>query len=543
MIAAASIPSLSKPAVLPRASLNDDPPPYEARRLMSYACATRWGAMPVAYDLDRDQLTVAVQDAAHAERIANIYRFLMQPQRLAFCAATEKEIAAAFALHFGNPERAMRRWLLRPVLPRKSGKAAGPRRAGARKFSRVPTGYAYDTMSRALIGAVTLLASRELGADKERSDTAASRVRYCQMLARRMSIPAAAVDALVIAAWLSALRDPEGILEEVDTPYPLAEILRETAPGAVQQRAESRILALVAAYQEIAGDASARVGDVATTRRRLRQRWHPSEQGDEMLETFLQILMDEAFLTSSSGGSGRVLVVDSVETTTSLAPPLRGAGYDVSAVRSRRAALGNLERSDADLVIVSRYLADDDGLALCRDIKDRPEWESISVLVLLPEYGEDMLADALRAGADDALARPGNAEVLLLKVQRVLARVSGRERTEGISGTLHDMSFPDVVQILSAGGGKTVFDMMGAEGTGRVCIEAGDVVHVEAGDATGEEAFYALMRWEDGTFTARHCDPLPSRTMRAPVQALLMEGARRMDEAAGRENESRAAAA
>jgi two-component system chemotaxis response regulator CheB len=65
---------------------------------------------------------------------------------------------------------------------------------------------------------------------------------------------------------------------------------------------------------------------------------------------------------------------------------------------------------------------------------------------------------------------------------------------------------------------------------GHVFIEDGEVIHAETGDTEGEQAFYTLMQWREGTFTTRQCAAFPVRTIQSSVMSLLMEGARLADE-------------
>ena len=61
-------------------------------------------------------------------------------------------------------------------------------------------------------------------------------------------------------------------------------------------------------------------------------------------------------------------------------------------------------------------------------------------------------------------------------------------------------------------------------------MQTGSIIHCTLGDKTGEEAFYDLMRWKQGKFTAKPCTEFPPRTITVSVMSLLMEGARRLDE-------------
>ena len=61
-------------------------------------------------------------------------------------------------------------------------------------------------------------------------------------------------------------------------------------------------------------------------------------------------------------------------------------------------------------------------------------------------------------------------------------------------------------------------------------FDAGEVVHAQAGDVQGEEAVYALLAWETGTFEVEPDIPPPDHTIHTPWSALILEGMRRLDE-------------
>lgn len=102
--------------------------------------------------------------------------------------------------------------------------------------------------------------------------------------------------------------------------------------------------------------------------------------------------------------------------------------------------------------------------------------------------------------------------------------------TSGVNGSLEEVGFADIVQILSAGGRKMEIAFTGTQGAGRVCLDATQVVHAELNGEAGEEAFYTLMQWNNGTFRARQVKEHGDTTLSAPLMSLLMEGARRVDE-------------
>jgi len=243
--------------------------------------------------------------------------------------------------------------------------------------------------------------------------------------------------------------------------------------------------------------------------------------------------MDEDFLTQLDRGFGRVLIVDPSEAVESLlTPPMIGDGYEVEVVSGMRSALAKLQHFAPDILVAATNLADGNGVALCRKIKQDSRHPGVPVVLMSPQRDDRLQAEALRAGADDFLIKPVNLEVLFLKMQRLLAAAAVKRTSPGVRGRLSDMSFSDLVQILSAGGKKMEISLSGKDGTARVLLEGGNVVHAEVGQDEGPEAFYALMTWDDGEFTARPLRESVTPAMSASVMSLLMEGARRCDEGA-----------
>jgi PAS domain S-box-containing protein len=100
----------------------------------------------------------------------------------------------------------------------------------------------------------------------------------------------------------------------------------------------------------------------------------------------------------------------------------------------------------------------------------------------------------------------------------------------GIAGDLEDVPLTDMVQILCAGGKNMQITIQHHNAEAQIFIRNGDITHCASGDKQGEEAFYDLMRWHEGKFTALPCEEFPARTIMVSAIALLMEGARRFDE-------------
>src|SRR5581483_8482430 len=116
---------------------------------------------------------------------------------------------------------------------------------------------------------------------------------------------------------------------------------------------------------------------------------------------------DRTFSTIAAGPAGakaqlRALVVDDDRGLRELVRTiLEGAGVEVDEATTARRARERVAESTPDVVVLDLGLPDDDGLALCRELKETQP--ALSVLVLT---GREATSDARAAGADAFLRKP-----------------------------------------------------------------------------------------------------------------------------------------
>lgn len=546
---------------LPYVPLMQSRPSSDTPHWLSMEFASRASVYPVRYDPREHLLTVAIHDPDQAGTLQRMLDFLLQDARLQFTIAPDVEITRACerARQESKPWRGEIAATTRARLMRTGGAPAdaaaaatsstgaphdgaapGNRGTQARNGSRVAAGRneaadpAYAEMSQALIGVATFLVRQAHGEAPEQLHAVRTRVRYCQLMAARLKLSPVQTDALVLAAWFSALGRGEAIASQITTPYRLEEILAEgEGRGArpAHPRMEALILSLVRCYQDLKTGKPEVCSDVNMTRRELFLHWSAAQDQQSMLETFLQILVDEEFLDKLGRSAGRVLIVDPEELALcTLAPPLISMGYDVIAMPDTRSARGILEEFKPDLILVNVDSQPDRALWFCEKIKGDARTAGIRILAVVDGRDPQLPIKCLRAGANDFLSKPVHAELLFLKVQSHLSAVGVEVKESGVSGSIEEMSFTDMIQILSAGRRSVDLLINTDRDEGRVYIRDGDVVHATLGEMTGEAAFFALMQWKAGTFTTRQCGQLPERTIEVSTMALLMEGSRQADE-------------
>jgi len=119
-----------------------------------------------------------------------------------------------------------------------------------------------------------------------------------------------------------------------------------------------------------------------------------------------------------------LLVVDDDEDIVSLLTTFfRKNGHTVSAAGDRKGMLSVLETSKIDIVILDVMLKDEDGLALCRELRTRSRIPVI-MLTAVAEPADRVIG--LEVGADDYLTKPFDQRELLARVKAVLRRSTER---------------------------------------------------------------------------------------------------------------------
>lgn len=383
----------------------------------------------------------------------------------------------------------------------------------------------YNEMGPGLVAAITMLAQEKLRSSTTLT-TVQARVRYGRLLAARLNLPANQTDAVVVAGWLSGLPDAPELLSRIPNPYHLEQLIDPTHTGE-PPRVEAHILEVVRAYETLCQESPEKERDVVATRHRL----NAMVSGEpDVIEPFLQILMDEQFLASLDRKSGMILLADSADLATgTLAVPLRADGYRVETASDAAAVRTSIATLKPDAIILAASLAGG-ALGLCRELRRQNATRLIPLLILDDQCDDKQTAEFLRAGVDDVLPRALTAEIMLLKIDRLLGRQAESPNRDGVVGLLRDMAFADMIQIFAAGSRNLEIRLTKDRQEGLVYMQEGSVIHAACPPHEGAPAFYELMRWREGSFITLPCSRFPERTIHDTTMGLLMEGARLSDE-------------
>jgi two-component system, OmpR family, phosphate regulon response regulator PhoB len=153
--------------------------------------------------------------------------------------------------------------------------------------------------------------------------------------------------------------------------------------------------------------------------------------------------------------TAQILVVDDEPDISALvAYHLARASYRVRTATDGTEALRALETQMPDLIVLDLMLPGISGLDVLREVRRKPETQSVPVILLTARREEQDRIEGLRLGADDYVSKPFSAQELILRVGAVLKRAAQVPQTQGAGRVLRVGPFtldPNAVQIEVSG--------------------------------------------------------------------------------------------
>lgn len=290
----------------------------------------------------------------------------------------------------------------------------------------------------------------------------------------------------------------------------------------------ARVLAIVETYCDLAGNPRNPYRKILTPREALSV---VKELSGTLFDPTLADLLRLVVLGGGeAAGRTRALLVDpDPEETAVLEMRMIEHGFAVRVARDLAAARADLA-DPPDVIVAEVDLASPgDGFNLLSALDELDEARRPALMFVTRRADRESVARGFDLGAADYVVKPASAELVATKVGQVVAGAA-RGRAAGVSGSLKDMSLPDVVQILANGRKGGRLHLAGGAKRGEIHFADGQIHDARCGTLTGEEAFYALLKLTDGTFSLDPSFVAPKRVIHASAEGLLLEGMRRMDE-------------
>ena len=127
--------------------------------------------------------------------------------------------------------------------------------------------------------------------------------------------------------------------------------------------------------------------------------------------------------TSAAGERPRILLVEPNKTNLAvMARRLAEAGYRVATAENGGAAIDELHRVPADLVLAELNMPRLSGAELTRAIRGETQWHDLPVMLITGKSEPAGAVRAYEAGADDVILKPFHFEVLFARIERRIAK-------------------------------------------------------------------------------------------------------------------------
>ena len=233
----------------------------------------------------------------------------------------------------------------------------------------------------------------------------------------------------------------------------------------------------------------------------------------------------------------KILLVDADQTLLKkLGRRLKKEQFSVITTTDGATALEAAIVGKPDLVITNYHLPIFSGERLRAFLRNNPTTYHIPLIFLVDtDRGKDTTLASI--GPDPSLVKPFRWEDIGPKIHHAFSHDEEEEDEDalkkvgsGVEGNLQEVSLVDLLQIFSLNRRTGILTLTHSDQESTVYLNNGEVVSTVHGEISGEKALYRILRWKDGTFHYRPEQFTVSRNISRPIDALLMEGMRQLDE-------------
>lgn len=180
--------------------------------------------------------------------------------------------------------------------------------------------------------------------------------------------------------------------------------------------------------------------------------------------------------------------------------------------------------SQVDLVLTDIKMPGISGLDLLIEIKNRYPYTGVIIMTAFPS--NEYKREALLKGSMHFLEKPFDINALRKMVTHAL------REDNMFKGTVAGVGLIDVIQIKAMSGVSGALRVKDGARRGIIYFDKGQVIHAICDDLEGIDAFFQIMEFSGGILDSLNVTNFPGQTITQPIEALLIEGARRKDEKA-----------
>jgi DNA-binding response OmpR family regulator len=171
-----------------------------------------------------------------------------------------------------------------------------------------------------------------------------------------------------------------------------------------------------------------------------------------------------------------------------------------------------------------------DGFELKRKLDADAKTKGIPLIYFTARTAAADVDKGFGLGALDYVVKPSPVDIVVGKINRLLEQAQASSSTGGVAGSLREMSLPDLVQILAHGRKTGQLKLVMENKRGEIHFVNGDIYNAFFDNMRGDEAFFAMLKFRDGTFRLAPDFKAGDRVITMTAEMLLLEGLRRLDE-------------
>src|SRR5438270_2168486 len=132
--------------------------------------------------------------------------------------------------------------------------------------------------------------------------------------------------------------------------------------------------------------------------------------------------------------TGCLLVVDDQESNIQIAGAALGKlGFEIIPAKGGPEAFRRLAARRPDLILLDLLMPEMDGFAVCRRIREDPEWAEIPIIFLSSADDKGLIVRALESGGVDYITKPFNHAELVTRVRTHLALKKARDELKQLA--------------------------------------------------------------------------------------------------------------
>jgi DNA-binding response OmpR family regulator len=213
---------------------------------------------------------------------------------------------------------------------------------------------------------------------------------------------------------------------------------------------------------------------------------------------------------------------------------LGNAGFAVATASNGMEALSACLRRVPDAVLADRDLPVVDGLSLLEEMGRYPELAAVPVMLMGEDAGDLARLAAFQHGAMDFIPKPFTVLEIILRTRRLVR--AARQETERVMlrGVLTELGLPSLLTMLEQDRKSGNLMLTRNEIIAWIAFSQGRIVRARSSEPAPDarSVLMSVLDWSDGYFELSAGAPVDAAEIDESVTHLLLEHARRRDEAA-----------